>query len=118
VADEDRFAMEALADLLRLALNRGVIQRADLWDTEGAVIEKLLGDTVCAAGWARFRGYSRVLRSAERPDGGYWVRVDAKKRWIDPLAQNRGRVSAWEPTVREEIRRFRELDFSAWLSGE
>ncbi|MBE6963228.1 MAG: hypothetical protein E7443_01335 [Ruminococcaceae bacterium] len=118
VADEDRFAMEVLAGLLRQALERGVLTRGDLMTTETKVIEKLRGDTACAAAWERFCGFSRMVRSAERPQEGQWLRVDAKRRWIDPLAQGKGRVSRWDNVFCEELRAFREMDFSCWLSAE
>ena len=117
VADEDRFAMQALADLLRLALERGAISRGDLWGTEPAVIEKLNADPVCGDAWRRFRSYSCVLRSEERPPNGCWVRVNAKKRWIDPLVPGLGRMSRWDTGVRREMEAFQGLDFSQWLSG-
>ena len=118
VADEDRFAMEALALLLRQALERGVLQSVDLMTTEPKVIEKLRADVVCGEKWERFCAFSHILRSAERPQNGLWLRVDAKRRWIDPLAQGRGRVSRWDPSFRENLRIFREMDFSCWLSAE
>lgn len=118
VADEDRFAMETLAYLLRQALERGILLPADLMTTEAEVIEKLRGDTACAAEWERFCAFSRILRSTERPQTGLWLRVDAKRRWIDPLAQGRGRVSQWDEAFCEALRAFREMDFSCWLSAE
>ncbi|MBE6995799.1 MAG: hypothetical protein E7429_03575 [Ruminococcaceae bacterium] len=118
VADEDRFAMEALAGLLRQALKRGVLLPADLLTTEAEVIEKLRRDAVCAAAWERFCGFAHILRSEERPADGVWLRVDAKRRWIDPLAQGKGRVSQWDEGFRKELRAFRETDFSCWLSAE
>lgn len=117
VADEDRLTMQVLADLLRLALDRGTLWREDLWSTEPQVIEKLRADQVCGPLWERFRGLSRVLRSPQRPEGDGWVRVDAKKRWIDPMAAGRGRVSCWDAAARAEMDAFQKLDFSHWLCG-
>ena len=51
VCDEDRYAMQRLAELLRAALEAGVIGEDDLASTETAVIEKLLSDPACAAEW-------------------------------------------------------------------
>ena len=118
VADEDRFVMQALADLLGLALARGALRREDLWTTEARVIEALKADEVCGPLWARFRGLSRLVRSSRKPAEGYWVRVDAKRRWIDPLALGRGRVSRWDEEAGAGIEGLRELDFSWWLHGE
>lgn len=118
VADEDRFAMEALAWLLRRALDRGVLDPADLKATEPQVIAKLLADPVCGPLWSRFRSFARLRRAAERPDGGEWYQVAAKLRWIDPLAAGAGRVSRWDTDLAAEMEAFRRTDFSPWLSGE
>ena len=118
VADEDRFAMQSLADLLRVGLERGAVTQKDLWTTEPAVIALLERDPVCGPLWRRFCGYSRILRSWETPKAGEWVRVNAKKRYIDPLASGLGRVSRWENTFCRELEEFKLLDFSNWISAE
>ena len=116
VADEDRFAMETLAGVLRLALKRGVLCRADLWRTEGEVIGKLERDTVCGVAWSRFCALDALRRSKSCPGEDGWLCIDAKKRWIDPLVLGKGRVSAWNGSLRREMEAFRALDFDIWLS--
>lgn len=118
VADEDRFAMQALADLLRGALERGVLSRADLQKTEPAVIEQLRQDEICGAEWSRFCGYSRISRSDTPRNGEYWVQVAAKKRWINPIAAGRGRVAQWDAAFAAEAERLQKTEFSHWLHGE
>lgn len=118
VADEDRFAMEFLARLLRLALERGVLKPGDLHTTELPVIRVLEQDGVCRNLWQQFCGFSRIHRSEVHPNGEGWFRIDAKKRWIDPLVQGKGRVSQWSPEVSREMKAFCSLDFSCWLKGE
>lgn len=110
--------MQALADLLRMALDRQVICREDLWTTEPEILQKMEADPICSGGWKRFCAYSSILRSYERPENGYWVSIGAKKRWIDPFFPGKGRVSQWDVGAREEIEAFQGLDFSAWLSAE
>ena len=118
VADEDRFAMQALADLLRDALNRGVLAPSDLAATEPQVIRALLEDGTSAEKWRQFQHYARILRSDTHPSPGYWVRVNAKKRFIDPLCAGLGRCSAWSAEVKSALDDFQALDFSAWLGAE
>ena len=118
VADEDRFAMESLAVLLRQALDRGVLGRADLMGTEPAVIRKLQADPVCGPLWRRFRSFARLRRSMERPAEEGWFQVAAKLRWIDPLLAREGRVSQWDGTLATEMAAFRRTDFRVWLAGE
>lgn len=118
VADEDRFAMESLAGLLRQAIRRDVLRREDLMRTEPEVIARLEADRETRAAWQRFCGYSRLLRSETKPEEGDWICVDAKKRWIDPLAAGRGRVSAWDTAAAADMEVFRSLNFSHYLSAK
>ena len=118
VADEDRFAMEALARLLRAALDRGVLTAADLYTTEPLVIRKLETDPVTAARWRRFRSYARLTRAVRQPEGTEWIRVSAKLRYIDPLIADWGRVSRCDPRVEGLLAEFRQTDFSCWMRGE
>lgn len=117
VADEDRFAMQALADLLRDALGRGVLEPSVLAATEPQVIHMLLRDEASAEKWHQFRRYARILRADTCPSTGYWVRVNAKKRFIDPLCAGLGRCSAWSEEVQRALDAFQALDFSSWLSA-
>jgi len=118
VADEDRFAMEALADILRRAMERQVLCKKDLMKTEPEIIRLLKNNPASANAWEQFCGYSTLLRAVEKPSDGYWVSVNAKKRWIDPLAEGLGRVSVWHKAAAEEIAAFCAMDFSHWLSAE
>ena len=118
IADEDRFAMQALADLLCRAVERGVIRYEDLWTTEHAVVAQLTADPVSRKEWETFCGYSRILRSLDPPEDGYWVRIGAKRRWIDPYVPGFGRVSRWNRTAAEEIEALKATPFDLWLSAE
>ena len=118
VADEDRFAMQALADLLRRAIERGLIRYEQLWTTEDVILKQLKVDAVFKREWELFSRFSRILRSAEKPEYGYWVNIGAKKRWIDPYVVGAGRVSSWNALAAEEIKELKDLSFDVWLSAE
>lgn len=115
VADEDRFSMEVLARLLRLALERDVVSPADLYGTEPQVIRLLEADEICGPLWRRYRGYAKLESRPCRPTEGQWLQVPAKLRRIDPLALGMGRVSQWEPRFRQSLESFRKTSFDGWL---
>ena len=118
VCDEDRYAMQRLSELLRAALEAGVIEEGDLASTETAVIEKLLSDPACAAGWRAFRAMSRTAR-AERPDErGPWRKIFAKHRRIDPFAEGLGRVSAFDPGFASALDGFMNEKHDYYVLGE
>ena len=54
----------------------------------------------------------------EKPEGEYAVRIGAKKRWIDPIAAGKGRVSSWDRVAAEEMAELRALRFDQWIGGE
>lgn len=118
VADADRFAMQALAELIRNAITGGVLAEEDLYTTEPQVIGKLLAAEETAEQWKRFTQYSRIKTEKERPAQGYWLQVSAKKRFIDPLIQGGIRVSEQFPSFEKELSAFLSESFDEWLSAE
>ncbi len=118
VSDEDRYAMQMLSELLRDAIALGVLTEADLYTTEPQVIGKLLGDARTAAAWKRFTAYHAMRRAKEPTGEGQWRRLAAKKRYIDPLIANFGRVSAYSEAFRTAVDAFRSDPQDEWLAGE
>lgn len=115
VSDADRCAMQYLAEILARAIERGVLRRDMLCTTEPQVIAALEGDPEMAELWRGFCSLSVAERSAVRPEGGGWRQIPAKKRFIDPLARGRGRVSAWDEAFRAELEAFRREPQDAWV---
>lgn len=117
VADEDRYAMQILSELLAFALEKHVITENDLYTTETAVIQKQLQHPETAQAWNRFRAMARMER-AEKPLGDSWRQIFAKKRYIDPCVLNLGRVSARASEYQERVHAFLQRDQRVWLSGQ
>ena len=118
VSDEDRYAMQMLAELLRDAIARGVLSEADLNTTEPQVIGKLLSKERTAAAWQRFRAYHSMRRATEPTGAGQWRRLAAKKRYIDPLIEGKGRVSAYSEAFAAAVKTFRSDSQTDWIAGE
>ncbi len=115
--DEDRFAMQKLADLLKVALDTKVIKREDLHKTEDVVIDKLISDRNTRSLWKQFIAYSTVKVSVETPTDSSWIKVSSKKRYIDPFIKGRGRVSKISKEVMEEIEEIKGLSFDYWINS-
>ena len=118
VTDEDRFAMQFLADLLHRAIALEVLTKDDLYTTEPQVIKKLTSHPQTAVGWAAYCRMDTLEHHALRPQGRYAVNIPAKRRYIDPLVSTgRGvfRVSTLSSSVREAIQDFMLDDFDRWL---
>lgn len=108
VADEDRYAMQMLAELLKKHIQRGVLNKEDLYSTEPEVIARLEGDAQAAADWRRFRSYGRMVPAEGRCEARC---IPAKKRYIDPYVRGKGRLSALSGDFAANLRSFLSLSF-------
>lgn len=107
--NENKVSLSYLGDLLRAAVLRGVIAPASLYRwTEAEAIAALEGadDPAVREAWRAYTRLSSVGRADEPPREGYAVRVDAKRRYIDPLvtdAQGRARITERRPECRARL---------------
>ena len=117
-ADEDRYCMQYLADLLKKSLEWGILKPEDLYSTEKRVIGLLQTDERSRRLWEEYRKFSRICTTRQRPEDCYSVRVPSKLRWIDPLFRKNGgvvRISETSSAVRTEIEKLRSMDFDLWI---
>lgn len=78
ISDEDRWAMETLAQILKAALQEGIIKKADLYTTEKKIIAQLKSHQYYKLLWQRYCQSHQIERCQE---GMY---IEAKKRYIMP----------------------------------
>lgn len=118
VSDEDRFSMQYLADIIRFAIENGVLIQDDLYLTESEVIKKLVYDKQLSKIWKNYTEIFAVATSAEKPENLYSVNVSAKKRYIDPLVlveNNAKRLTDIHTGIRDQIQTFLNIDFNKWI---
>ncbi|MBQ6431413.1 MAG: hypothetical protein IJJ99_06030 [Oscillospiraceae bacterium] len=117
VSDEDRYAMQMLAELLGDAIRKGILTERDLYTTEPEVLTRLKADEEFAHRWEVYCGYREIL-TAERPgEDGDWRVIPAKKRRIDPLIMHAGRASACSLAFREQLLKFQQSPQDYWVCG-
>lgn len=78
ISDEDRWAMETLAQILKAALQEGIIKKADLYTTEKKIIAQLKSHQYYKLLW---QGYCQSHQIERCQEGMY---IEAKKRYIIP----------------------------------
>ena len=115
--DADRFSMQYLADLLKLAVYKKVITLDDLYTVEDIVIDKLQQDEELKSKWNEFINFSQIFTSNKKPNQGYWVNIPAKKRYINPLVASMGRIYNISKDLAKDIDEFLNIDFNIWISG-
>lgn len=121
VSDEDRFSMQYLADIIRCAVENGVLMTSDLYLTENEVIQKLNQDKNLSKMWRSYTELSAISTSVKKPDNQYCVNVSAKKRYIDPLVlvkNNAIRLTDIDLSIRDQIQSFLNIDFNKWIFAE
>lgn len=116
VSAEDRYAMQRLSELIREAVEQGVLNPDCLYSTEPEVIKKLNSEPVTRNAWNDYSAMSQVTIT-EHPEGCLNPRiVYAKKRYIDPLIQGKGRVSEYCSEYRDELQQYLEETQNVWIS--
>ncbi len=118
VSDENRFSMQYLADIMRSAMNQGLLGPDDLYTTETEVIQKLNTEKEIAKLWKSYTEITSVMASADKPKDCYSVNVSAKKRFIDPLVLQEGkprRLTEIDSGIRDRIQTFLNTDFNSWI---
>lgn len=117
VSDEDRYGMQRLAELLRGAIEIGVIGTEDLDGTEPVIIEKLMANPLTAEQWRRFCALHRMEVSHETEQTGDWKKIFAKKRCIDPYVKGQGRVSKLNTDFAQKLHAFQTNSQDYWVRG-
>ena len=114
---EDRFSMQYLADLLKLAVDKKVITLDDLYTTEDVVIHKLIQDEELKSKFDDFTRFSQIVVRKDMPSEGYWINVPAKRRYINPQLVSKERVADLSEELSKEIEDFLKEDFDVWVKG-
>ena len=109
--NNDRYGMELLSRILKDAIQQHILTPDDLYTTEPEVIEKLNKSALKDA-WDWFTGLYEVTVSDS--DG---IIVDAKRRYIDPLVEGKGRLSSFHSVYRAQVEQFLSEDYSVRLKG-
>ena len=109
VSDEDRYAMQMLSEILKRAIQKGVLSAEELYLTEETVIEKLLSDAETAGLWHAYRAMHEIVTDREAFTDGAWRVIGAKKRRIDPFVRGEGRLSEINSRFAGEIKVFMDM---------
>lgn len=112
---EDRYCMECLARLVKLAIDMRVLTASDLYTNEEIVTTKLENSKLGAA-WQAYRSIQRIKTSQTKKEG--WISMPAKKRFIDPYClETKCRVSQYDIAIKDEMKVFLREANKKYMKG-
>ncbi len=115
ISPEDRYAMQRLAEIIRDELSEHILSEKNLYATEQQVIDILCSHPELKDKWSRFNHLHHVILS-DSPDQLLSPRqVPAKKRCIDPLIKDQGRVSRIYPEYDQQLQAYLIEPQTAWI---
>lgn len=112
--DEDRYSMEVLSRLLSRAIKEGAIERKDLMGREPVLIRKLMSSSLKQE-WINYTEMA-ALEFADSPKSDKWLKVDAKKRYIDP-ALNGVALTQLNEEFASEVAEFLKQRFDCYMKA-
>ncbi len=119
ISDEDRGSMQALALILRKAIDLKVISYQDLYLKEKELISKLRENDLTKKDFTDYLNLKTVKRSRSYlPLEKYCFNIKAKKRYIDPYVFKKGRLSSISLDYKKEVSSFlnEDTDYYVCLS--
>ncbi|MBR1476994.1 MAG: HD domain-containing protein [Lachnospiraceae bacterium] len=116
VADEDRYSMQMLSELVKDGIEKGVITKKDLYTDEPKVLAKFENDEEMKSAWEKYCSYHKMLYGDEQKKAAVRY-IQAKKRLIDPFVAEVGRVSELDRDFAEAKEEFLGIKFDAPLSA-
>lgn len=115
IADEDRFAMQTLAELLKKHITRGILTKADLYQTESHVITLLNRDPEARQDWQHYQSLHLIHAGSTHPQA---KTIRSKKRHINPYVEGQGRIATLSPTFADALHQFLTTSLDKPLWGE
>ena len=115
VSDEDRYSMQILSEILQTAVSNKILTSDDLYTTEPEVIKKLRQNDLTSLLWDNFCSFRQITCGTLPDSAGKWRKIDAKKRYIDPMVTGHGRLSKLSPAFSVATESFLNTDFNYWI---
>lgn len=121
IEDKDRFAMQAVADILKLMIQEKLIVEDDFYkygEKEIIDMAKKCGVTRIENAVKNFEKATEIFTANEAKEGVYNIKIIAKRRYINPLVKQGDevkRIADISPKTKEIIDKYFEYDMSKYV---
>jgi hypothetical protein len=91
--NEDKLSMQLTGDVLRMLIDYEIIEEEDLYRlSEKEIISKIktCDDEIIKYVWSKLENLRRVERTSIEPVNKYYISIDCKKRYVNPLVNVEG----------------------------
>lgn len=116
ISCEDRYSMEILARLLKDFIAKNIIDMKDLYLEEPVVIHKINSNPYSKELFDKFKSLSELDIKQTKTEG--YLNIRAKKRYINPLIKDKGRILQIDKNLKENVDNFLKIDFHEYLKGK
>ena len=114
-----RMQMEFMADVVKKAIEIGVLELDDLWRvSERQVVDRIRRSRVFRRAWRQFENMTECETSDEKIAAGYCKKIPAKKRYVNPLVVTSGgnvRINEISDVANESIQGVLGHRFDEWI---
>lgn len=121
IDNNDRFLMQAIADILKLMVQAKLITEEDFYkygEKEILDIARNCGISRIEKAVDAFQNATEVFESDEPKEGLYNIKVTAKRRYINPLVKSNGkvcRIADISEKTKKNIEKYFEYDMSKYI---
>ena len=112
VSDNDRYGMQRLSEIVKDTMETYHLAEKDLYTEEPQFIDRYLNSNPA---WIRFRKLCGTERCAE--DDPEARTVDAKKRWINSMVKDTGRIMDLSKETADAVHAFAAKSFAYAVRG-
>lgn len=88
--NEDKYAMQFIADIIKDMINNGNLKIKDLYELKEENIVSMMANQY--EEFSYFSSAEKIERTDEIPSGYYYVSLDAKKRYVIPICVNGNKI--------------------------
>lgn len=117
-SDTDRFIMETWARILKKAVSKSLLTREDFYKSEKHIISVIQNDDELKKELEYLTSAKRIVRSAQPLDSEYWLKVSAKKRYLNPMVKEKGRACDLFPDFKKDLDEYLASGFDYWICAE
>ncbi len=117
LSNKNKLALQLLADILKKMAQKNLVTMEDFYNLTEAEMIDLIEKSEYQSIYQCFKDLTSIKESKEKVKGKYCIGMDVKKRYVNPLVQNK-RISDLSSTVKSWIDNLKQEELYAYIDLE